>query len=131
MRREVLNQVGPLDERYFIYDEDIDWCLQATRAGWKVRFWPGVSMIHLGAAANPFMRDKTLVMFRSHVSYLRKNHGWLAAAGFYLTMGLKLTLAMAKQGLFWMIGRARWADVRQRWERLRSFLTLRPGKVGG
>ena len=131
MRREALNQVGPLDERYFIYDEDIDWCLQAKRAGWKVRYWPGVSMIHLGAAANPFMRDKTLVMFRSHVSYLRKNHGWLAAAGFYLTMGLQLTLAMAKQGLYWMIGRARWADVRQRWQRLRSFLTLRPGKVGG
>lgn len=131
MRREALTQLGPLDERYFIYDEDIDWCLQAKRAGWKVRFWPGVSMIHLGAAANPFMRDKTLVMFRSHVSYLAKNHGLPAAAAYYSTMGLMLTLAMVKQGLLWGVGRARWADVRQRGQRLRSFVTLRPGKVGG
>lgn len=131
MRRATLDQVGPLDERYFIYDEDIDWCLQARRAGWKVRFWPGVSMVHLGAQANPFMRDKTLVMFRSHVSYLRKNHGWFAAAGFYSAMGLKLTLATTKQVLKWPLGRATRADIRQRWSRLWSFVTLRPGKVGG
>jgi GT2 family glycosyltransferase len=131
MRREAIEQVGLLDERYFIYDEDIDWCLQARRAGWKVRFWPGASMVHLGAQADPFMRDKTLVMFRSHVSYLRKNHGWLSAAGFYLGMGLKLTLAAVKQVLRFLVGRATRADIRQRWTRLRDFVALRPGKVGG
>jgi GT2 family glycosyltransferase len=131
MRRAALEQVGPLDERYFIYDEDIDWCLQAKQAGWKVRFWPGVSMIHLGAAANPFMRDKTLVMFRSHVSYLRKNHGRGAAAAYYVGMGTRLGLAVTKQLLRWSVGRGTRADVRQRWQRLRNFLTLRPGKVGG
>jgi GT2 family glycosyltransferase len=131
MRRAALDQVGPLDERYFIYDEDIDWCLQAKRLGWKVRFWPGVSMIHLGAAANPFMRDKTLVMFRSHVSYLRKNHGRPAAAAFYLAMGLKLSLAAGKQACRWLLGKASRADFRQRLERLHNFAALRPGKVGG
>jgi GT2 family glycosyltransferase len=131
MRRECLNQIGPLDERFFIYDEDIDWCLQAHKAGWKVRFWPGTSIVHLGAAANPFMRDKTLVMFRSHVSYLRKNHGLPAAAMFYFTMGLMLSMATVKQLLRLLIGRASWADVRHRWQRQRNFLTIRPGKVGG
>lgn len=131
MRRECLDQIGPLDERFFIYDEDVDWCLRAKQAGWKVRFWPGVSMVHLGAQANPLMRDKTLVMFRSHVSYLRKHHGWPAAAAFYSAMGVKLTLASAKQMLRLVVGRATWADVRQRWRRQWSFLALRPGKVGG
>ncbi len=131
IRRDCLNQVGMLDERYFIYDEDIDWCLRASRLGWKVRFWPQVSMIHLGAAANPLMRDKTLVMFRSHVSYFRKNHGRVAALAFYLAMGLKLTLAVAKQGLRLLIGRASRKDVRQRWQRQWNFLLLRPGRVGG
>jgi hypothetical protein len=88
-------------------------------------------MIHLGAAANPFMRDKTLVMFRSHVSYLRKNHGWPASAAFYSAMGLKLTLATAKQALLLPLGRASRADVRPRWQRLANFVALRPGKVGG
>jgi GT2 family glycosyltransferase len=129
MRRECLEKIGPLDERYFIYDEDIDWCLQAKRAGWKVRFWPGVSMIHLGAQANQHMRDKILVMFRSHLSYLRKNHGWPAATGYYLGMGLKLTLSTCKQILGLLIGRATRTDVRQRWLRLRNFVALRLGKV--
>jgi hypothetical protein len=131
MRRELLNQIGLLDERYFIYDEDIDWCLQARRAGWEIRFWPGATMIHLGAAANPHMRDKTLVMFRSHVSYLAKNHGLIAAAAFYATMSMVLTLAFGKQILRWLAGRTTWAEVRSRWYRQVSFWTLRPGKVGG
>jgi GT2 family glycosyltransferase len=131
MRRACLEQVGPLDERYFIYDEDVDWCLQAKRAGWAVRFWPGVSMLHLGAAANPFMRDKTLVMFRSHVSYLRKNHSALAAGAYYLAMAGRLSLAVAKAGLRSAVGRAGWADVRHRWQRFTNFAFLRSGRVGG
>ncbi|MGL6075796.1 MAG: glycosyltransferase family 2 protein [Fimbriiglobus sp.] len=131
MRRELIDKVGMLDERYFIYYEDIDWCLQAKLSGTKVRFWPGASMIHLGAASNPLMRDKTLVMFRSHVSYIRKNHGWFAAASYYIAMGIQLSLAFMKQTLRWCLGKASRADIFQRWTRLRSFLTLKPGKVGG
>lgn len=131
MRREALEQVGELDERFFIYEEDVDWCLRAHRKGWKVRFWPGASMIHLGAAANPFMKDKTLVMFRSHVSYLRKHFSPVAAAAFYLAMGLRLALAVAKAGARAVTRRGPWADIRQRWGRFVSFAMLRPGRVGG
>ena len=131
MRRECLDQVGALDERFFIYEEDVDWCLRARRAGWKVRFWPGVSMVHLGAAANPFMKDKTLVMFRSHVSYLRKNHSVIAAGVFYLAMGLRLSLTVVKAGVRAITFRGPWAELRQRWGRFTSFAFLRPGRVGG
>ena len=77
------------------------------------------------------MRDKTLVMFRSHLSYLRKNHGRTAAAAFYAGMGLLLTLAAAKQALRWPVGRSTRSDVEVRWRRLVNFVALRPGKVGG
>ena len=80
MRRECLERVGPLDERFFAYDEDIDWCRRAWEAGWKVRFWPGASMIHVGGAARPFMKDKTFVHFRSRLSYIRKHHTWIPAS---------------------------------------------------
>jgi GT2 family glycosyltransferase len=131
MRRACLEQVGELDERFFIYDEDIDWCLRAQQAGWKVRFWPGAAMVHLGAAANPFMKDKTLVMFRSHLSYIRKHHSRLAAGLYYVAMGLRLAGATTKQLLGLLIGRASLADLRQRWRRQVQFLFLRPGRVGG
>lgn len=131
MRRECLDQIGMLDERYFIYDEDIDWCLQANRAGWKIRYWKGASMIHLGAASNPLMRDKTLVMFRSHVSYLLKNHGRLWAFLFYLGMLVLLISATIKQGIGVVLLRSTWSDVKVRLFRLNAFMWLRSGRSGG
>jgi GT2 family glycosyltransferase len=131
MRRACLDQIGPLDERFFIYDEDIDWCRRARSAGWMVRYWPGVSMVHLGASARPFMHDKTFVHFRSHLSYIRKHHSWLAAAVYYAVMVGRLTLATMWQAVRWAGGRASLADVRERSNRQLQFALLRPGRTGG
>jgi GT2 family glycosyltransferase len=131
MRRACLEQVGELDERFFIYDEDIDWCLRARRVGWKVRFWPGVSMIHLGAAANSHMKDKTFTMFRSHLSFVRKHHGRAAACCYYLAMALRLGLASAKQAFRFVAGRASLADLYARLRRQWQFLSLQAGRAGG
>jgi GT2 family glycosyltransferase len=130
IRRACLEQVGLLDERYFVYDEDIDWCLRAHQAGWCVRYWPGASLVHLGAQANPLMRDKTVVMFRSHLSYLWKNHGPFAAATYYTATGLALSLAAAKHCVRLTIGRSSLGDVSGRCRRLVQFVTLQPGELG-
>jgi GT2 family glycosyltransferase len=131
MRRKCLEQVGPLDERFFIYDEDIDWCRRAREAGWIIRFWPGASMVHVGASARPFMKDKTFVHFRSHLSYIRKHHSWLPAAVYYGVMVGRLTLATGWQALRWAGGAASLAEVRERSSRQRQFALLRPGRSGG
>ena len=131
MRRACLEQVGPLDERFFIYDEDVDWCHRAWAAGWKVRFWPGTSMVHLGGAAQPFMKDKTFVHFRSHLSYIRKHHSWLPATLYYLVMMGRLTLATLWQAMRWLAGQSAFAEVRERASRQRQFALLRPGRTGG
>jgi GT2 family glycosyltransferase len=126
IRRECLEAVGLLDERFFAYDEDIDWCWRARRAGWAVRFWPGVSMVHLGSAAAPYLRDKTGLMYRSHLVYLRKHHP-SAAPAYFLAMAGRLGLAVVKAGLRAAVGRAGRADVAQRWARLRGFVF--PGRA--
>ncbi len=46
VRREVIDQVGFLDEAFFMYGEDIDWCFRIRQAGWKLRFYPNVSIVH-------------------------------------------------------------------------------------
>ncbi len=46
VRREALDEVGPLDERFWMYGEDLDWCLRFTRSNWDVLYWPGVSVLH-------------------------------------------------------------------------------------
>jgi GT2 family glycosyltransferase len=131
MRRACLEQIGRLDERFFIYDEDIDWCRRAGAAGWKIRFWPGASMVHVGASARPFMKDKTFVHFRSHLSYIRKHHSPVPAALYYLVMVGRLTLATLWQTVRWLGGAASLADVRVRSSRQLQFALLRPGRTGG
>lgn len=130
VRRQCLEQAGTLDERFFIYDEDIDWCLRARKSGWRVRYWPGVSMIHLGSASRPFMRDKTFSHFRSHLSYMRKHHSIVLAALYYGVMSLRLTGATVLQALYCLIGRASIVELRERYERQKQFILLQSSSSG-
>ena len=52
VRREALDEVGGLDERFWMYGEDLDWCLRFTRAGWEVRYWPGTTVLHIKAGSS-------------------------------------------------------------------------------
>lgn len=47
IRRETLNDIGLLDESYFMHCEDLDWCKRAQDAGWKTAFLPASSVIHI------------------------------------------------------------------------------------
>ena len=46
VRRELIADVGPLDENYFLHCEDLDWCMRARRRGWKILFVPEVKVVH-------------------------------------------------------------------------------------
>ena len=46
VRRDALEQVGPLDERFFLYEEDLDWCARMWAAGWEVRYHPEIEAVH-------------------------------------------------------------------------------------
>jgi N-acetylglucosaminyl-diphospho-decaprenol L-rhamnosyltransferase len=46
IRRETFEDVGPLDEEYFLYFEDVDWCFRAWRAGWRCSYLPTATCIH-------------------------------------------------------------------------------------
>jgi N-acetylglucosaminyl-diphospho-decaprenol L-rhamnosyltransferase len=92
IRRELIDTVGFMDERYFLYFEETDYCLQAGRSGWRVMIYPRVSVIHLGGESSKTThqamstKGKQLIRYRleSEFMYYRKNFGvpWvLAAAG--------------------------------------------------
>lgn len=80
VRREVIQEVGGMDERFFMYGEEMDWCRRITRAGWKIYYQPDASIIHYGgisAAQNPFSMH--LEQRKSYLLYLSKHHGRLTA----------------------------------------------------
>lgn len=46
VRREALDEVGYFDERFWMYGEDLDWCVRFADAGWDVFYWPQVHVLH-------------------------------------------------------------------------------------
>jgi GT2 family glycosyltransferase len=60
-RREAVEKIGLLDEDFFIYGEDIDWCWRCWEAGWEVTFFPGAEAIHYRGGSSGTVRVKMAV----------------------------------------------------------------------
>jgi GT2 family glycosyltransferase len=78
LRRAVLDVVGLLDERFFLYWEDVDWCLRAKRGGWRVVFDPRLTVTHIGGVATGSRGPRHY--YRSMVRFYRKWYGGPVAA---------------------------------------------------
>ena len=76
VRREALDQVGLLDERFFIYGEDVDWCKRFHDHGWDVVFYPDAEAIHYHGASSASAPVRFfLEMQRADLQYWKKHHG--------------------------------------------------------
>jgi GT2 family glycosyltransferase len=84
-RRSAVEQVGGLDERFFFYAEDVDWCKRFQDANWKVVFVPEATATHFGGGSSaqaPLRYSVELI--RANVFYWRKHHGFSGMLFFYL-----------------------------------------------
>ena len=52
VRREAVDAVGLFDEDFFMFSEEVDWMTRFRRAGWKVLFFPGAEVVHVGGASH-------------------------------------------------------------------------------
>ncbi len=76
LRREVLEQVGGLDERYFMYSEEVELCWRIHRAGWVIWQVPQARVVHVGGAATRQLRRRMLVeLHRSRVRFFQQCYG--------------------------------------------------------
>ncbi|WP_206352149.1 glycosyltransferase family 2 protein [Tautonia rosea] len=57
VRRAVIDQIGPMDEGYFMYFEDIDYCRRARQAGWGILSWPDAHVVHLRGGSSPVKEE--------------------------------------------------------------------------
>ena len=73
VRREAVEQVGPLDDAFFLFSEETDWCERFRRAGWTVRFYPGAECVHVGGASHGGRMFRENV--RGHLRFLAKHRG--------------------------------------------------------
>jgi N-acetylglucosaminyl-diphospho-decaprenol L-rhamnosyltransferase len=74
-RRTVVEQVGLLDERFFMYVEEIDWCYRIRQAGWAIWQEPHARVTHVGGAATSQFRSRMLIaLYDSRLRFFRKHY---------------------------------------------------------
>ena len=91
VRHEVIDQVGLLDERYFLYFEDTDWCRQMRQAGWRVVYDPRFRVTHLGGSSQPQRHRMSTIYYRSMIAFYQKHYSPLSL------LVLRLLLPFYKQ----------------------------------
>ena len=110
VRRTALERVGPLDERFFMYGEDIDWCCRFRKAEWKVVYYPGAAAIHYGGGSSS--RDPVrfyVEMQRARLQYWRLRHSPLSVLAYLNVLLLHQVLRVLGYGVVYLV-RARPGD---------------------
>ena len=76
VRREAVSEVGWLDEDYFLFLEETDWCFRMKRAGWKIYHCPRAEVTHLQGKSAEIEKSKAKLEYhRSRYHFFRKNRG--------------------------------------------------------
>jgi GT2 family glycosyltransferase len=93
IRKEALNEVGALDESFFMYGEDMDWCKRFWAKGWPLVFVPEAQAIHYGGASSSSAPVRFYIeRQRADLWYWKKHHSRPAVACYFLISCLHLAL---------------------------------------
>jgi GT2 family glycosyltransferase len=78
VRYDAIKQVGLMDEAFFLYFEETDWCYRFAKAGWKILFWPKAKIMHLeggGKSGKTTSLKLRIQMQKSRLLFFRKHYG--------------------------------------------------------
>ncbi len=99
VRRTAAEQVGWLDDRFFIYCEEIDWCMRLKRAGWQIWCVPRAEVLHHQAQSTRQFRDKMFVeLWRARARLFEKHYSLVfrLAARLVVRAGLRRQARQAR-----------------------------------
>jgi GT2 family glycosyltransferase len=99
VRRAALDQIGLLDESYFIYGDEADLQYRLNKSGWKVVFLPNSSIIHFGGRSMDRWKRRKMV-YRGKMMFYKKNYGFLST---FLLRTMFFLMSLLKL-LVWCVG---------------------------
>jgi len=103
IRRETMDQIGFLDENYFMYSEEVDYCQRIRAAGWEIHWVPEAQVIHFGGQSTRQVAAKMfLCLYEGKIKYFRKHHGWLSAIAYKLILLAAGVARIASASLVWL-----------------------------
>lgn len=128
VRREVYEQVGGLDEGFFMYSEELDWCKRIRGAGWKVVYLPTALVIHHEGKSSEQVAPARHIHFQSSkVRYFRKHHGALQGEALRAFLLATYGYQLGREGLKWLVGHKR----PLRAERVRAYRQVLRSRLRG
>lgn len=94
--KETINQIGELDAKYYIWFEEVDYCLRAKQAGYQIIYFPQTQVIHYGSGSFKQVAGlkQQWLFSKSRLRYLRKHGAWPAWLLILLLTPLSLLLSV-------------------------------------
>lgn len=106
VRRKAIDGVGLLDERFFIYSEDVDWCKRFHSKGWRVVYYSDARIIHYGGSSSKVAQLKFLIeKHKSELQYWEKHYGIIKKFLFRLILILHYFLRIIGYCVLFIINR--------------------------
>ena len=107
-RREAVEQVGLMDEGFFMYSEELDWCRRFREAGWCVEYLPSAQIVHHGGKSSEQAVAARHTNFQtSKVRYFHKHHGAATAGLLRLFLLGCYVWQSLLEGVKWLLGHRR------------------------
>lgn len=101
LRRDVYETVGGLDEDFFMYGEDLDWCFRIQQAGWKIFYVPATQIIHYkGESTKRSSIDDITMFYEAMDLFVRKHFSRSFLLSLLLRLGIVLSSGVARVGEF-------------------------------
>jgi N-acetylglucosaminyl-diphospho-decaprenol L-rhamnosyltransferase len=126
IRRPVIEQVGGMDEGFFMYSEELDWCHRIKAAGWRVVYYPLAQIVHHeGKSSEQAVPARHINFQRSKIRYTAKYHGRSTAGVlrcYLLATYAGQLILEAFKGTVGHRRALRWQRARAYWQVLRSGL---------
>ena len=108
VRREAIAWVGGLDEGFFMYSEEMDWCYRLKQAGWLVVYLPAAQVIHYGGqSSRQVVADQHIYFQRSKIRFFKKHRGVWVAALLRSCLLLNYAYQLVAESLKWVVGHKR------------------------
>jgi N-acetylglucosaminyl-diphospho-decaprenol L-rhamnosyltransferase len=97
LRRQTFEQIGLLDEDYFIYSEEVDLCYRVRQSGWCLYWVPRAEVVHYGGQSTRQVAEAMfLQLYHGKILYFRKHHSWLSVQ---LYKGVLMMAALGRLAL--------------------------------
>ncbi|GIO41952.1 glycosyltransferase family 2 protein [Paenibacillus apis] len=104
LRQETIRQVGVLDETFFMYGEDVDWCYRIKQAGWEIHYHPATYIVHYKGASSRRKPMKIIYEFHRamwvfHRKHFKQRYSWFTNMAVFSGIGLKFSLSVISNKL--------------------------------